>query len=182
MPPAGRDYNRRMAPSTASATIRRLDAADAPSWRLLMLEALAAEPDAFTSDVEEARALPEASWAQRSSDEHVLGAFYDGTLAGVLAVQFATRRRIRHKVVLSGLYVRPAHRGHGLGGGLVDAALAVARGLPGLRVVQLQASAHNAGALALYASRGFVEYGREPLAVQLGDGFVAKVHLWRELP
>jgi ribosomal protein S18 acetylase RimI-like enzyme len=170
-----------MTASTATASIRRLAAADATAWRLLMLQALTDEPDAFTSDVEESRALPPASWVQRTEAEHVLGAFVGDALAGVLALQFATRLRIRHKAVLSGLYVHSALRGRGLGGRLVDAAIAAARERTGLRVLQLQASAHNVAALALYASRGFVEFGREPLAVQLGAGFVTKVHLWREL-
>jgi GNAT superfamily N-acetyltransferase len=162
--------------------IRRLGTADAPAWRALMLEGLAAEPDAFTSDVEEARALPLASWSQRADREHVLGVFDGDALAGVLALQFNARLRIRHKAIVSGLYVRPALRGRGLGGRLLDAAIDAARAVPGLRSLQLQASAHNAGALALYASRGFVEFGREPMAVQLGPDYVTKVHLWRTLP
>jgi ribosomal protein S18 acetylase RimI-like enzyme len=171
-----------MAMIGSPATIGRLGAADAPAWRALMIDALAREPDAFTSDAAESAALPLDWWVQRTGGEIVLGAFESGSLAGMLAVQPQQRLRVRHKAVLSGLYVREASRGRGIAGRLLDAALDAARALPELRVLQLQASAHNEGALRLYAARGFVVFGSEPLAVRHGDGFVTKLHLWRALP
>lgn len=162
--------------------IRRLHAADAAAWRALMLTALAREPDAFTSDAAESAALPLAWWERRTVDEVVLGAFEGSELAGMLALQPQARLRLRHKAVLSGLYVRESSRRRGLGVALLDAVIDAARARDGLRVLQLQASAHNAGALRLYASRGFVVFGTEPLAVRHGDGFVTKLHLWRPLP
>lgn len=162
--------------------IRRLHAADAPAWRALMLVALEREPDAFTSDAAESAALPLAWWERRTVDESVLGAFAAGELLGMVALQPQARLRVRHKAVVSGLYVREDRRGGGLGARLLDAAIDAARARDGLRLLQLQASAHNAGALRLYASRGFVVFGTEPLAVRHGDGFVTKLHLWRPLP
>jgi ribosomal protein S18 acetylase RimI-like enzyme len=172
----------RMTPIEPAATLRQLGPADAPAWRALMIDALAREPDAFTSDAAESAALPLDWWVQRTGSEIVLGAFESGSLAGMLAVQPQQRLRVRHKAVLSGLYVREASRGRGIGGRLLDAALDAARARPELRVLQLQASAHNEAALRLYAARGFVVFGSEPLAVRHGDDFVTKLHLWRALP
>jgi GNAT superfamily N-acetyltransferase len=162
--------------------IRRLHAADAAAWRGLMLTALEREPDAFTSDADESAALPLAWWERRTVDEVVLGAFAAGELLGMVALQPQARLRLRHKAIVSGLYVRGDRRGGGLGARLLDAAIDAARAREGLRLLQLQASAHNAGALRLYASRGFVVFGTEPLAVRHGEGFVTKLHLWRPLP
>jgi GNAT superfamily N-acetyltransferase len=162
--------------------IRRLHAADAPAWRELMLIALQREPDAFTSDAAESAALALDWWAKRTLDEVVLGAFEGDALVGMVALQPQARLRLRHKAVVSGLYVREDRRGGGLGGRLLDAAIDAARSRDALRVLQLQASAHNAAALRLYAARGFVVFGTEPLAVRHGEGFVTKVHLWRPLP
>ena len=162
--------------------VRRLHAADAAAWRELMLRALGREPDAFTSDAAESAALPLAWWERRTADEVVLGAVAGGELLGMVALQPQARLRVRHKAVVSGLYVREDRRGGGLGARLLDAVIDAARARDGLRVLQLQASAHNAGALHLYASRGFVVFGTEPLAVRHGDGFVTKLHLWRPLP
>lgn len=164
------------------ATIRRLGAADASAWRELMLLALAREPDAFTSDAAESSALPLDWWAKRTADETVIGAFENGELAGMVALQPQLRLRVRHKAVVSGLYVREDCRGRGMGAALLDAVIAIARTVEGLRVLQLQASAHNAAALRLYAARGFVVFGSEPLAVRDGEDFVTKLHLWRALP
>ncbi|MFN9731763.1 MAG: GNAT family N-acetyltransferase [Pseudomonadota bacterium] len=162
--------------------VRRLHAADAAAWRALMLLALQREPDAFTSDAAESAALPVAWWERRTADEVVLGAFEGGELAGMVALQPQARLRVRHKATVSGLYVRERSRGGGLGARLLAATIDVARARDGLRVLQLQASAHNGGALRLYGSRGFVVFGTEPLAVRHSEGFVTKLHLWRPLP
>ena len=96
-------------------------------------------------------------------------------------LRFESREKIRHKATLFGMYVVPGERGRGLGRELVVAVLETARTRPGVGVVQLTVSEGNDAALQLYRRAGFVAFGTEPLAVRVGMGFVAKVHLWREL-
>ncbi|MCU0635114.1 MAG: ribosomal protein S18-alanine N-acetyltransferase [Gemmatimonadaceae bacterium] len=60
---------------------------------------------------------------------------------------------------IANIAVAPAHRGHGLGRRLLDAALAEARDR-GVRTVFLEVRPSNAPALLLYRSAGFVEVGR----------------------
>ena len=69
----------------------------------------------------------------------------------------------------------------GLGRRLVGTALDVARARPGVRVLALTVTDGNDAARRLYESLGFVRFGGEPMAVRVGDGFVAEVHLWRAL-
>lgn len=57
--------------------------------------------------------------------------------------------------------VRPAERRAGLGGRLLDAALARAGGA-GVRRMFLEVGVDNPAALGLYSSRGFTEAGRRP--------------------
>ena len=59
-------------------------------------------------------------------------------------------------MVLHALRVSPDHRGMGLAGGLVDAALKVARG-KGARSVRLDCLDGNERAFGVYLSRGFVQ-------------------------
>src|SRR5262249_17252337 len=134
----------------------------------------------------ERAALPLSSWEARLKPEPqpsdlVLGAFHEGDLAGVVGLHFDPREKARHKATLVGMYVPSAFRRGGLGRELVQAALAEARGRPGIRLVQLMVTHGNRAAQDLYEQCGFVQYGLEPLAVRVGDGFVSKVHMWCDL-
>lgn len=166
-------------------TIARLVPAQAGAYRVLMLEAYALHPDAFTSSVAERAALPLSWWQARLAEgdatEIVLGAFVGDELAGVAGLAFEQREKVRHKATLFGMYVPEHHRGRALGHQLVRAALDHARARPGVRVVQLTVTQGNAPAQALYRSCGFTPFGEEPLAVAVDGGFVRKLHMWRDL-
>ena len=166
--------------------IRRLIPSDAAPYRDLMLAAYASNPDAFTSSVAERAALPISWWESRVSAEPeateiVLGGFREDHLVGVAGLSFETREKVRHKATLFGMYVTPDFRQDGLGEMLVAAALDHARGRNGVRIVQLTVTKGNLAATSLYERSGFVEFGVEPFAVAVGDGFVAKVHMWLDL-
>ena len=160
----------------------RLTPEHAPAYRALMLDAYARHPDAFTSSAAERAALPLSWWEARLAagelaDELVLGCWAGDTLAGVVGLSFEKRAKVRHKATLFGMVVQPPFRQNGLGAQLVAQALATARSRPGVRMVQLTVTDGNTAAQALYARHGFVPFGLEPLAVAVGDGFVAKVHM-----
>lgn len=164
----------------------RLTPDDAVDYRALMLEAYSIHPDAFTSSVAEREALPLSWWEARLSvqplaNDVVLGAFCQGQLAGTVGLSIDIREKARHKATLFGMYVPTQFRHLGLGRALVDAALDCARCRPALRVVQLTVTQGNAAAQALYARCGFMEFGLEPYAVAVDNGFVSKVHMWHKL-
>jgi len=166
--------------------ITRLDSSHANAYRALMLEAFELHPEAFISSFAERAALPLSSWEARlkpgpQPSDLVLGAFRDGQLAGVVGLHFDSREKARHKAMLVGMYVPSRFRRSGLGRLLVQAALGEARSRAGVKLVQLMVTHGNHAARALYESCGFVQYGLEPLAVAVGDGFVSKVHMWCDL-
>jgi ribosomal protein S18 acetylase RimI-like enzyme len=166
--------------------VRRLTAADAIPYRHLMLEAYERHPDAFTSSAAERGALPVAWWQARLDDSAhaasvVLGAFDGANIAGVVGIEFETREKARHKAALFGMYVPPAFRQRGVGRALIDAALDFIRTRSGVRIVQLTVTEGNAAARQLYERCGFMAFGVEPHAVMVGNGYVAKVHMWRWL-
>ncbi len=167
-------------------TIQRLTPNQAPAYRALMLEAYRLHPDAFTSDVSERGALPMAWWEHRldsSPDANgvVFAAIEGEALLGVAGLSMERRSKARHKSTLFGMYVPQVHRGQGIGAELVRTALAYAQAQPQLLLVQLTVTEGNRGAQGLYARLGFKPFGVEPLAVAVGQGFVAKVHMWHEL-
>ena len=166
--------------SVSLLTVAHLD-----EYRALMLEAYALAPDAFTSTPEERAAEPDAWWARRLQDPAgftaAFGAFVDGTLAGTVALEFASKPKTRHKGQLIGMYVRAAARGRGLGRRLVEAAVSFAAARPGIAVLTLTVTQGNAAAESLYESCGFRVFGVEPMAIATASGYRAKVHMWRAL-
>ncbi len=63
----------------------------------------------------------------------------------------------------------------------MGAALAELRRRAPVRVVQLTVTEGNDAALGLYRSLGFAEFGREPMAMRLGDTWLAERHLRLDL-
>jgi ribosomal protein S18 acetylase RimI-like enzyme len=166
--------------------VTRLNAADAPRYRALMLHAYAAAADAFTSTAEERAAEPESWWISRLADpkglSQAFGAFDSEELVGTVTVEFAAKPKTRHKAHLIGMFVRESARGLGAGRALVSAALAAAASRPGVQVVTLTVTEGNAQAVALYESCGFEAFGTEPMAIATPEGFKSKVHMWLRLP
>ena len=151
----------------------------------MMLEGYELHPEAFTSTLAERASLPLGWWEARVKDEPqaaemVLGAFRGSRLAGVVGLSFESREKSRHKAHLFGMYVPQRMRKSGVGRGLVLAVLEHAR-KRGARLVQLTVTQGNAPAQGLYERCGFVPFGVEPLAMALGESYIAKVHMWCDL-
>jgi ribosomal protein S18 acetylase RimI-like enzyme len=149
--------------------IRRLTAADAAAFHALRLEAMAAEPESFGTDILEERTRPLDRVAATLAATAVFGGFVDGE--GLCAMAGFARHeplRERHKGRVWSMYVRDSVRGRGLGGRLLDAVIAHAG--DEVDVLQLIVVSTNAPAVALYESRGFQRWGLEPFALRLADG------------
>jgi RimJ/RimL family protein N-acetyltransferase len=144
---------------TASVELRQLTPQDAALYHDIRLEALADAPDAFSSTLESEQTQPLESFAARLAGAHVVGAFDGPSLAGVAGFYIQPGPKHAHKGMLWGMYVRPAHRGAGIGRVLVEAVIAHAR--QRVELLQLFVVSNNAAARRLYASLGFVEYGLE---------------------
>ncbi len=79
----------------------------------------------------------------------------DGAVVGMVSLLFSVSTALgAPAAVLEDLVVDPAHRGRGVGGSLLDAALAAAIDRDCARVTLLT-DADNTGGQALYAGRGF---------------------------
>src|SRR3954466_14150485 len=107
--------------SAANATIRRLRADDAASFRAIRLEALKANPELIGSTFELEDKLDVAWFAGRLEDAHVIGAFRDGELVGTAGFSIQQGTKNAHKGRLWGMYVRSSSRNLGIGRQLVSA-------------------------------------------------------------
>ena len=146
--------------------IRLLGPEDAAAYQALRLEGLQAHPAAFSASYEgESKRSPEQVAARLSASPEALvsvfGAFIDGGLYGVTVLERTAAEKLAHNAWVCGVYVTASARQRGVGGALLDAVIAYARGLPHLRHLKLSVNAANMAAIALYRSRGFTAYGLE---------------------
>ena len=150
---------------------RRLDALPTLGLQREVL----AEGRYFVTAEEEAR----LSLEEREREIAVLGSADNGCflvarlpgtrVAGFVSINGGGLRRTRHVGRLEMMVAAP-FRGQGLGGALLDAAIAHVRGKGVLRKIALAVLADNEAALGLYRSRGFVEEGRRIAEYQEADG------------
>lgn len=156
--------------------IRELTVEDAQELRELRLRALREEPEAFGSSWEEenARPLEQTIARLQASDGMVaFGGFDDdGKLVGMVRLWREDGVKTRHKAYIISMYVAPEARGRGLGRMLLDTAIARAREISGVEQLLLAVNAANTPARNLYLAAGFESYGREPLALKVGDRYL----------
>ena len=147
--------------------LRRLTAEDAETFSALRRLVAADNPVPLGLGMQEELARPLQGFRdqQGAPTNVVFGAFVGATLAATAALApsgpFASSR---HKLVLWGTFVAPAHRRKGLGRLVVAQAVDHAR-QAGARRIHLTMYLPNPAAGALYESLGFAVWGTEPEAV-----------------
>ncbi len=154
-------------------SISRLTDAHTEPYRALRLWSLRLQPDAFGASFEEESALPEAAFAERLKNGEIFGAWTQSQLGGCVGLVGREKSKLRHKASLWGMFVRPEHRGKGVGRDLLNKALASAADL--YEEVLLTVVEGNRAALDLYVSAGFEEYGREPRTIRLGTKYYDEI-------
>jgi ribosomal protein S18 acetylase RimI-like enzyme/predicted nuclease with RNAse H fold len=144
--------------------------------------------DAVEGDEPALRRLEATTWSPRSSPGpppdperpilarygagNVLVAEAGGALVGSLLLgPWTELESSRHVLEVKGLAVDPAHQGEGVGGALLDAALARAREREARRLV-LRVLSSNPAARHLYASRGLLVEGTRREAFLLDGAYV----------
>ncbi|MGO4569875.1 N-acetyltransferase family protein [Rhizobium sp. 2YAF20] len=160
--------------------LRRLDPNDAPSFRDIRLEGLANHPEAFGASWEDEQNEPEARFADRLENGHVIGGFSDdGMLAGIIGISKSKGIKTQHIGSIWGMYVRQTARGTGLSRLLLAAAIDDVGTT--LRSLRLCVVSSNAQAIRLYKSMGFEEWAVEAEALKVGDTYHDEVLMRLEI-
>ncbi|GHH50910.1 GNAT family N-acetyltransferase [Lentzea cavernae] len=119
-------------------------------WRDIRLEALSSDPEEFGSTLAVEQEFDEAEWRERAAEGLKVVALDDDPVALVAATAKP------EGLYLYSMWVRPSHRGRGLGEGLLKAVLAWAV-QEGWKVVRLRVWVDNLPARRLYKRLGFVD-------------------------
>lgn len=156
--------------------VRALSAQDAIAYQELRLRALRESPTAFAASCEEEKDRTEGDVAPllavpEDGSRCVFGTFDGDELVGFVAFVRPRRKKLRHVAEVAGTYVVPESRRQGVGAALLEALLAHARSLDGVRQLRLGVSAGNAAAIRLYEAVGFTRYGVEPDALCIDGVF-----------
>lgn len=147
-------------------------------WReakQLRLEALQEDPPAFGTSYEDALEYADEVWTTRAKAaferEGALALYAEvaGTLVGMAGAGWTGRRKTRHVAEVYAVYVKPNHRGEGIGAALVQGLLEELKTLPQIEKVKLGVTDSNEAAVALYRRLGFEIVGRARRALQV-DG------------
>ena len=153
--------------------VRRLLPTEAELFRAIRLEALQAHPSAFGAALETEAGKPGVWFAQTLGDNAVFAAWRAADLLGIAGYHREPTPKQRHKALLWTMYVRETARGSGAADTLVEAVIAHAR--TEVEALLLAVGVHNEPACRLYRRHGFVEYGREPQALKVGDVYYDEI-------
>jgi ribosomal protein S18 acetylase RimI-like enzyme len=153
--------------------IRTLAAKDAELYRVIRLEGLKLNPEAFGSSYEEELDYTIEVYGNRLGAElnFTYGAFDGDSLVGVVTLVPEGKRKMKHRANIYAMYVTPAVRGRGVGKCLMEKAIAKARKLEGTQQIYLTVTASNEPAKRLYSSLGFNVYGLDQKAMRIGDQY-----------
>ena len=160
-----------------SLEIRFLTEADVEAYWRLREEGLEAEPLSFSESAEEHRAKTPDCMAERFREgSAVAGAYVDGELSGIAGLAPNLREKMRHRVVVFGVYVPQRWRSRGIARALILLLIERARCSPGVDQIQLSVAA-NTPAHRLYSSLGFESFGLEKRALKIGEVYVDEHHM-----
>lgn len=135
-----------------------------PEWRALRLDALRAEPAAFSSTYEESLAQPDQYWRQRLADERRLHyiARVDDRAVGMVGCHLGSDEGDPSLAGVFGMYVAGPFRGLGIGRLLLHALIERVSGLPEVTTLKLWVGESQHPARRLYEAVGFQIVGLEP--------------------
>ena len=160
--------------------IRVLAPDDASEWIRLRIEALEAEPAAFSASLDQYRALSLEEVKNRlwsRPDAIVVGAFDGAKMSGMAGFYREQGAKSCHKGRIWGVYVTSSERGRGLGRQMMVALLERAAAIPGVEQVLLSVTSSQTAALSLYRSMGFQIFGTEPRALNIAGLLVDEHYL-----
>lgn len=140
-----------------SLEIKSLTAERWEDYREIRLEALKTESPAFGSSYEEEEKFPTEKWKERIGS--MLFCLDEGVPVGMISYVIRNRLKTNHGADIFSMYVKPEHRGKGLGDMLVKGAIKRIMENKGVTKIVLSVVTSQEPAVRLYEKNGFKPVG-----------------------
>ncbi|MFT8318913.1 MAG: N-acetyltransferase [Sporolactobacillus sp.] len=153
---------------------RELTEKDAAIYRVLRLEALKHDPEAFASQYDLEATYHLADFEAKLEKEHALtiGAFEAEKLVGIVTLVKETLPKMRHRATLEAVYVTPDFRGQRLSQQMIEELERMAKKEGIVKKFYLFVIKTNGQAIRAYEKMGFSVYGEDREAMWEGDHYV----------
>jgi ribosomal protein S18 acetylase RimI-like enzyme len=117
--------------------------------------------------------------AKDRNDSFTLGAYANKVLAGVVSFSRdgEDREKLRHKGIISTLYVLKEFRGRGIAKALLEGLIQRVKSLSDIEQINVIVIASNLKAKQLYEYFGFKKYGTEQHSIKWKDKYFAEDHM-----
>lgn len=148
----------RLNQAVEDVTITRLNPSAWQDYKVLRLEALATDPQAFEASYDELHAKPDTYWTERLQDvaegkgSWLLFAKREQRLVGMIGALIAEERHIAN---ITAVFVAEEERGWGIGTGLMSAILRELRQDRSIQRLRLYVNTSQTAAMHLYDRFGF---------------------------
>lgn len=141
--------------------IKEIFSAEAERYKIFLASALLSDEENLLITLTENANAPFPT--NDRNDSFTLGAYAENTLAGVVSFtrDGEHREKLRHKGIISTMFVSKEFRGHGIAGKLLEALIKRVRAISGIEQINLIVISTNTGAKQLYEKFGFEKYGTE---------------------
>lgn len=149
--------------------IKILEEDDWKSFKNIRLEALQNSPVNFGSSFEIESGWDETKFKQIISDNLIFGTFINEEIIASAAVSSNPKPRRIHIGEIWAVYTNPEYRGRKIIVNLLAELIKYSKDY--YLQLKLSVNTDNKYALKAYQSLGFIEYGREPRALKIGNRF-----------
>ena len=161
--------------------IRLLKSTDTHDFFQHRLEGLQLVSSAFggsyEDELKQGSARYEEILQKQETNNVIFGAFTNGILIGCVGIYQETSSKALHKAFIWGMYVKASSRGHGIGKKLMLQAIAHAKTIALVELINLSSEANNVASKSLYLSLGFTIWGVEPKAIYENGKYYDEDHM-----
>jgi GNAT superfamily N-acetyltransferase len=156
-----------MSSSKKCLEIRRLRAADARSYRAVLIEALILHPDCFPEDYSTEISRPLSDTEEELEQSGTFGAWFDEVLAGIGSGVACSASKRRHCGMVRDLYVKERYRHKGVASLLLQEILRYATN--NVEQLEVEVPARCENVVRLFERFGFRLCGLLPSGLRVGQ-------------